>query len=147
MINTKIIKNLHGSLTFYSKESTIIPNQTDNHPLYRSSSPARCSNPRRGCRAQLPNAIPVLRVQYRHPKGSSRLRDMSSRTHSTDVANEIGNTLGIHNGEDVAIAVYQISFANHGANRPNCCYIHHKISFYTFYLSKIRIHVPPIEAH
>ena len=151
MINTKKIKNSNGSRTFYNKGSTIIPNQTYNRPLYHTyrTSPHTSprSNDRRGWHAQPATHDAVLLLQYQQPKDSPQLHGTSSHTHSTGVANEIGNTLGIHNGEDGAVAVYQISFANHGANRPNCCYIHHKISFYTFYLSKIRIHVPPIEAH
>ena len=147
MINTKKIKNSNGFLTFYSKGSIIIPNQTDNHPYRISPHTAPRSNGRRGCRAQLPNDDIVLLPQYQNSMGTPLLHDKSSRTHSTGVANDIGNTLGIHNGEDGAVVVYQISFANHCANRPNYFYIRRKISFYTIYLSKTHIRIPPIEVH
>ena len=151
MINTKKIKNSNGSRTFYNKGSTIIPNQTYNRPLYHTyrTSPHTSprSNDRRGWHAQPATHDAVLLLQYQQPKDSPQLHGTSSHTHSTGVANEIGNTLGIHNGEDGAVAVYQISFANHGANRPNCCYIRRKISFYTIYLSKTHIRTPSIGFH
>ena len=130
MINTKKIKNSNGSLTFYNKVSTIIPNQTHNCP----------NNPHRTSRTS-PRSSVALQYQ------NSMRHACSSCTHSTGAANEIGNTLDIHNGEDVAVAVYQISFANHCANRPNYFYIRRKISFYTIYLSKTHIRIPPIEVH
>ena len=149
MINTKKIKNSNGSRTFYNKGSTIIPNQTYNRPNnpHRTYRTSPRSNDRRGWRAQPATHDAVLLLQYQQPKDSPQLHGTSSHTHSTGAANEIGNTLDIHNDEDVAIAVYQISFANPCANRPNYFYIRRKISFYTFYLSKIHIRVPPIEVH
>ena len=127
MINTKKIKNSNGFLTFYSKGSIIIPNQTDNHPYRISPHTAPRSNGRRGSRAQSPRHETALLVKYQLSRGKPRRYDTPSHTHDTGITNEIDNILGICNGLDAHAGESLISFANQATIHPNFFHNPHKM--------------------